>query len=254
MSGKTRVSPLSRVLRAAAQLATPSRRAANFLPLAGVFMAFSVSDGLLVAATILGPVLAVQAQKWLERSREKDQRKKNIFYALMGTRATRLADVHVQALNSIDLEFSIKRPKEKAVIDAWRSYALQLNTQYDATSEAQSLAWNNEVYRLFIELLFLMSQALGFDFTKEHLQRGIYYPTGHATMDADRLRVLKNAAEVLSGAQPLKMEVVTFPVSQEMVDAQVKLQGKLSDAIGESGLKVEVSDQRSKPSVRTRER
>jgi len=29
---------------------------------------------------------AVQAQKWLEQSREKDQRKKSIFYALMGTK------------------------------------------------------------------------------------------------------------------------------------------------------------------------
>jgi hypothetical protein len=87
-------------------------------------MAFSVSDGLLIAATLAGPVLAVQAQKWLERSREKGQRKKNIFYALMGTRATRLAEEHVRALNSIDLEFSTSRSRERAVIDAWRSYAL----------------------------------------------------------------------------------------------------------------------------------
>jgi hypothetical protein len=204
-------------------------------------MALSVTDGLLVIATLAGPVLAVQAQKWLERSREKDQRKKSIFYALMGTRATRLAEEHVRALNSIDLEFTLGRPKERAVIDAWRSYSLQLNIPYDVTSEAQSVSWNNEVYRLFIELLFVMSKAVGFDFTKEHLQRGIYYPTGHAELEADRSRVLKNAAAVLSGSQPLQMEIIKFPVSSEMVEAQLKLQGKLSAAIGETGLKVEIS-------------
>ena len=201
----------------------------------------SLTDTCLIFATFAGPVFAVQAQKWLERSREKDQRRKNIFYALMGTRATRLAEEHVRALNSIDLAFSADRSKERAVIDAWRSYALQLNTPHDATSEAQSVAWNGEVYRLFIELLFVMSKALGFDFTKEHLQRGIYYPSGHAEIEADRLRVLKNAVGVLSGAQPLKMEVLSFPVSAEMVDAQLKLQGKLSNAIGETGLRVEIA-------------
>lgn len=219
-------------------------------------MALSVTDGLLILATLAGPVLAVQAQKWLERSREKSQRKMNIFYALMATRATRLAEEHVRAPNQIDLEFSTSRPKERAVIDAWRSYALQLNTSYDHTSDAQSVAWNADVYRLFIELLFAMSKAVNFDVTREHLQRGIYYPTGHAEIEADRIRVLKNAVGVLSGAQPLKMEVVSFPVSNEMVEAQMKLQGKLTDAIGEGGLRVAITATPAGPSdhksIRTR--
>ncbi|MET4514364.1 hypothetical protein ABIB81_003683 [Bradyrhizobium sp. I1.7.5] len=206
-------------------------------------MALTVTDGLLIIATIAGPILAVQAQKWLERSREDDQRKKNIFYALMGTRATRLAEDHVRALNSIDLAFGTSRVKERAVIDAWGSYALQLNTPHDQTSEAQRVAWNSDAHRLFIELLFVMSKAVGFDFTKEHLQRGIYYPTGHAEIEADRHRVLKNAAAVLSGDQPLKMEISSFPVSNEMVSSQLALQGKLINAIGDAGLRVEIAAQ-----------
>src|SRR5262245_26245326 len=115
----------------------------------GVIMSstFSISDGLLIAATIAGPVLAVQAQKWIERSRAVRERKQRVFYALMVTRATRLADEHVRALNSIDMEFSNTKSKERPVIDAWRSYALQLNRVYDPNNEAQSVAWNNEVYR-----------------------------------------------------------------------------------------------------------
>jgi len=97
------------------------------------------------------------------------------------------------------------------------------------------------VYRLFIDLLFAMSKAVDFDVTKEHLQRGISYPTGHAEIEADRNRFLKNAVGVLSGAQPLKMEVVSFPVSNEMIDSQLKLQGKLTGAIGEGGLRVAIT-------------
>lgn len=51
---------------------------------------FSFADTLLIAATIAGPVLAVQAQKWIERGRDTTGRKKRIFEALMGTRATRV--------------------------------------------------------------------------------------------------------------------------------------------------------------------
>lgn len=207
---------------------------------------FSVTDGLLILATIAGPVLAVQAQKWLERSRAVRERKERIFYALMGTRATRLAEEHVRALNSIDMEFSSTKAKEKPVIDAWRSYALQLDTTYDPKSEAQNVAWNNEVTKLFVELLFAMSTSLGFDFTKEHLQRGIYYPSGHVELEADRLRLLKYAVELLSGRQALKMKVVSFPTSPEAIDAQVKLQGKLSDLIGEEGLKVHITGSEKK--------
>jgi hypothetical protein len=83
---------------------------------------FTISDGLLILATIAGPILAVQAQKWVERATEKRRQRLMIFTTLMNTRATRLAPDHVQALNMIDLVFNGKNAKDKAVIDAWRQY------------------------------------------------------------------------------------------------------------------------------------
>jgi hypothetical protein len=41
--------------------------------------------------------------------------------------------------------------------------------------------------------------------------------------------------EVLSGERAVKMEVTDFPFSQEAIDAQVQLQGKLVDALGGNG-------------------
>uniref|UniRef100_UPI002AA29EDF DUF6680 family protein n=2 Tax=Serratia TaxID=613 RepID=UPI002AA29EDF len=62
-------------------------------------------DAIMTGAVILGPIFAVQVQKYLEQFREKKQRRLNIFRSLMSTRAERLNREHVQALNMIDIEF-----------------------------------------------------------------------------------------------------------------------------------------------------
>jgi hypothetical protein len=89
------------------------------------------TDELLIVATLLGPILAVQAQKFVERTTENRRRRLGIFHSLMATRAARVAPEHVQALNRIDLEFSGKRffgliswqtTRERAVVEAWREH------------------------------------------------------------------------------------------------------------------------------------
>ncbi|MGZ8308564.1 MAG: DUF6680 family protein [Rhodoplanes sp.] len=67
-----------------------------------------------VLATLAGPIVAVQTQKWIERATENRLRKYAIFNALMANRATRLADDYVKALNLIDIEIpSWKIPASK---------------------------------------------------------------------------------------------------------------------------------------------
>ena len=83
-------------------------------------------DWITVIAVIAGPILAVQAQKFVESFREKKQRRSAIFKTLMSTRAERLHREHVQALNMIDIEFYGRRlfgtryqtSKEKSVTNA----------------------------------------------------------------------------------------------------------------------------------------
>jgi hypothetical protein len=60
------------------------------------------SDCAIVAATLMGPVLAVQAQKWVEWATDRRRRRFSIFNTLMVTRGTRLDFDHVRALNSIE--------------------------------------------------------------------------------------------------------------------------------------------------------
>ncbi len=65
----------------------------------------TLGESLLVVSTLLGPVLAVQAQKWVERARAKADLRMWIFSTLLATRATKVAPEHVRALNMIELAF-----------------------------------------------------------------------------------------------------------------------------------------------------
>jgi len=69
----------------------------------------TIEIAIIAAATVAGPILAVQAQKWIERAGERRRARRAIFHALMSNRATRLHDDFVKALNLIDLEFSPAR-------------------------------------------------------------------------------------------------------------------------------------------------
>ena len=82
-------------------------------------MKMTISDWLMISAVLVGPVLAVQVQKWMECWREGKGRKVDLFKSLMTTRGTTLSPRHVEVLNMIDLEFSAKRHSERRVMDAW---------------------------------------------------------------------------------------------------------------------------------------
>src|ERR1700675_3057784 len=75
-------------------------------------------DWLTVAAIVLGPFLALFAQRALDRIREKQNQRLLLYVTLMATRATFLAPEHVRALNSIDVVFDRKR--DGYIKEAWQ--------------------------------------------------------------------------------------------------------------------------------------
>jgi hypothetical protein len=80
------------------------------------------AEYVIAVSTLVGPLLAVQAQKYLERWREKENRRLTIFRVLMSTRPANLSAAHVEAINAIPLEFY----RKKAVMDAWLEYFTHL--------------------------------------------------------------------------------------------------------------------------------
>lgn len=121
----------------------------------------TLTEILMILATGLSPVIAVQVTRFLDDRNEERGRKIKVFKTLMATRAYNISPAHVEALNSIDLEFSIKRPSEKAVLDFWQQYLDHLgNSSMDVS------AWDTRRLDLLVELLNAMGKCVGYDFNK----------------------------------------------------------------------------------------
>jgi hypothetical protein len=171
-----------------------------------------IGDWAIVVATLMGPVLAVQAQKWIERARERGARKSQIFLSLMATRQARLSPEHVRSLNMIDLAFygsetrvrPIRTKTEQAVIDSWREYLDGLNTP-DPPEAAAKAAFYASRDELFINLLASMAKERRLAFDRVQLKRGAYTPIAHGQIEELQATVLLGAAGVLSGNAPIKI-------------------------------------------------
>lgn len=142
---------------------------------------------LTVIAILLGPILAVQAQKWVEVAREKRNRRLLLFKRLMATRGAQVSPAHVEALNMIDLEFSGRGEKDKVVRDRWKQYLDHLNSlpQDPAQRERQVQGWLEENSKLLADLLHDMGKPLGYDFDVTHIRRAVYIPVGHANLEIE---------------------------------------------------------------------
>jgi hypothetical protein len=190
-----------------------------------------------IIATLLGPILAVQAQKYLERVNEARNQKNWIFSTLMATRGARLSGDHVRALNMIDLAFNGGRSNrrkrtETDVLDTWRDYLEHLTSP---ANEGNVERWVEKQNELLILLLSAMATDLDLRYDRVLLRNGAYLPKGHTDLELEQQRVRKLAIQVLSGEQPLSMNVKDFPVSPEMLDSQLKLQESLSHILSEHG-------------------
>ncbi len=176
-----------------------------------MFEGMELKDWITILAIIIGPILAVQAQKVLETSRIKKQRRLHLFHTLMSTRASRVSNAHVSALNMIDIEFygrhlfgvKFQTPAEKSVTNSWKNYNDQLNATYNPE---QFPTWVERGDQLFITLLYCMSTALGYNFDEVQLKRDCYSPVAHGNLEQDQYQLRKALLEVLDGtrAVPIK--------------------------------------------------
>jgi hypothetical protein len=168
----------------------------------------SLTEILMILATALSPLIAVQVTRYLDDRNEARGRKLLVFKTLMATRAYALAPSHVEALNRIDLEFSPKSTSEKAVLDVWAQYLDHLgDTVMDPTS------WAARRAELLVELLFVMGKSLGYDFNKTQIKNGTYAPGAHGRIENEQELVRQLTLEVLRGERPLLMHVTNRPAS-----------------------------------------
>lgn len=202
-------------------LRTPSSSGAAVAPAADQ-VAMTASEWVMVAAILCGPVLAVQAQKWLEILRENKNRRLYIYKRLMTTRSATLSPNHVEALNAIDLEFNGKGRKDQRVRRRWKEYLDHLGSlNQDPEEQKQQLdRWTDRGRDLLADLLYDMGLAVGYDFDKVHIRRGIYSPIGHANYEFETQAIRRLLLELLAGNRTLPMDVRSLPAMQPPAQQQ----------------------------------
>ncbi|MBO9826996.1 hypothetical protein J7373_01900 [Xanthomonas sp. A2111] len=174
-------------------------------------MKVTISDWLIILATMLGPILAVQAQKWVERKRRVSDMRSWIFTTLMTTRANRLTAPHIEALNSITIAFNdsgrrLRSRKCQLVLDRWREYIAHLNVRLGGDRD-ELIRHNTQIVELFTNLLESMAAERGFEFDRVEIANGAYHP--QAVVDNTEMgsAMMENALRVLRGDQAIRIYV-----------------------------------------------
>lgn len=204
-----------------------------------------------VIAALLGPILAVQTQKYLERRQSQREQKMRIFSILMSTRATRLSPMHVEALNMIDLAFAggarTRSSTETEVLEAWRDHLDHLNTK---CNEQTFERWSEKQGENLIALLSAMATDLGLRYDRILLRNGAYIPKGLADMESEQHQLRQLALRVLSGDQPLNMKVTEFPTDPKFAQSQISLQEGFARMLaGQTTVGVHIEKAPNRPSA-----
>ncbi|HEV7486541.1 MAG TPA: DUF6680 family protein [Thermoanaerobaculia bacterium] len=158
---------------------------------------------LTIAAILAGPMSVFLLQRWRESVREKRQRKSWVFRELMVTRGARLSQRHVDALNSIDLEFH----GEEAISETWHRYFDLFSQNPRPTTEEDWADWNRKCDDALVRLLHAISHHLGYGFDEVTIRRNVYVPIAHGQLEDDLTAIRKGFVEVLSGTKRIPMDV-----------------------------------------------
>lgn len=182
-----------------------------------------------IIAILLAPLIALQVSQWLNRKREAENRKMDVFRNLMATRTTSLNPFHVQALNSIDIEFSDNDKKTKPVFDAWKEYRdhLYVATTIKPEEKDRWINWTARKEELLAELLQKMSIRMGYNFDKVDIKRGHYYPKGYVDIETEKRIIRQGLANIFQnkGAFPIIAWIANEPPkppeNAEQLDTEV---------------------------------
>lgn len=184
----------------------------------------SMIEMLTIIAIILGPILAVQTERYLARRREEKERRLRVFKTLMVTRGAVLSLSHVEALNSIDIEFDSDDQKNEKVRNSWKEYLDQLaHYPKDKATENDQKRWKEKTDELLVELLHVMSKALGYTFDKTHIKRTGYTPVRYSDVEFEQDFIRRSLVKLFLGDNSLPIEIRTPPTEDGQISSEEHL-------------------------------
>ncbi len=161
-----------------------------------------------VVAIIVGPILAVWVSMSREDSRAASDRRQKIFADLMRTRLMYISPIHVDALNSVQVEFA----DNNAVIGAHKKYIEILNGPFPEPGPMLDSFLLRRT-DLFYDLVHEIARVQGYALDKRDLERLAYVPVVWSN-DENELRIFRRAMiELLHGNRALP--VAAFQPAQD---------------------------------------
>lgn len=175
----------------------------------------------IIVATFTGPVAAVLVTRWVDKLRDREKRRLEIFRALMRTRKMPLSQDHVSAINLIEVEFH----ERKKVMAGLKELLDHFHEGYGVNKTVDELkAANDKSDMLRTSLLSAMADALGYKFEQMEIHRGGYTPQGWGVELDEQMTARRGLAELLSGRRTLPISVLPFagnPVAAQPQQPQV---------------------------------
>lgn len=158
-----------------------------------------VTDIVMVAAVLIGPVIAVLITLWWQRRKESHDSKKRLFLTLMvHRRANPPAIEWVNALNVIDVVFS----EHHQVVELWHRY-------YESLSNPPANKNYEQREHTYLLMLSAMARSLGYKRLEQTDIDKYYTPQAHgdqATLNyqcqTEWLRVLQNTESFSVAKKP----------------------------------------------------
>jgi hypothetical protein len=175
----------------------------------------SISDALMICATLLSPLIAVRVSSFLDKKAERKNRQHHVYKTLMATRAYNISSAHVEALNSIDLEFDQTIRSERKVIEYWRQYIDLLGNK--ALSPEQ---WNIKRFDLLIDLLYEIGTVLGYNIDKTQIKNGAYAPIAHGRIEDEQQNIRTKTLELLDGKRSLSVAIADKSIESSSRDSE----------------------------------
>ncbi len=100
----------------------------------------------------------------------------------------------MEALNAVPVEFYGSRGKLKQINDAWKIYL-----DYHDEHLTMNDAWAQKRQDLFLDLLHLIAQFLGYSFSRAQLERDIYSPRAHGDLETEQTIIRKGLVGLFKG-------------------------------------------------------
>jgi hypothetical protein len=156
------------------------------------YWGLTVSEWITVAAIIVGPIVAVLTQLWIQARNSKRATKLLVFNTLMSYRTVLLNPHFVQAFNLVDVVFYNNeevREKRKAFMDVVLAFAGG-NMTPQAVEQLRDIV---------AEMLSKMGAELGYDFDHLQIKGTGYYPAAFEKLDTLAFTLREKGLAVLEG-------------------------------------------------------